>query len=468
VLSSNHLIYEWIAHIYSHREGRLIMNKQFKRFIALGLTISLASVPPLSKVVEANEVSKIQEESFSLMSMGINNAMESMKGDQMAMNEFALTIIEQPDIVDLSVMENLPKHQQTMRENADIYLEKIQPEFNDLTERTKLMANYFNLYTDSFVSELEEAQADPDKEEEVKQKIAEDLQDLYGLIEAEKDEINNTHKEIEGFLVNIEEDNKEFEAGVAEAEEYVEVTLQDDVENINQLKEKMNEVNKNQFNWTRMGIAIGLTVLGIILFKTGTHIVNVAINNNQVLFGAVMGFVGVLSTMGGILLETFTLFDHFTAQSKLQEKVENSNSLVADLMNIKITENNVNALAADTDNVITSIDILKHEWDTLETNVKIMINETQNEDVNNLKVQFEMSAVEWEGTQILLETYEQIEEDPMLVEIDMGNINSELDLEEALKEASGVDEVIDISKLTEKELEELLLDLMEEDLDEAA
>ncbi len=49
------------------------MNKQLKRFIALGLMISLASIPTLSEVSKANEVSGIQqEESISLLSTEVD------------------------------------------------------------------------------------------------------------------------------------------------------------------------------------------------------------------------------------------------------------------------------------------------------------------------------------------------------------------------------------------------------------
>jgi len=51
------------------------MNKQIKRFIALSLTISLASVPTLREVSKANEVSGIQQEGISLLSTEIDEAM---------------------------------------------------------------------------------------------------------------------------------------------------------------------------------------------------------------------------------------------------------------------------------------------------------------------------------------------------------------------------------------------------------
>jgi len=102
------------------------MNKQLKRFIALGLTISLASVPTLSEVSKANEVSTIQD--ISLLSTEIDEAMQSVKIDQLSMDDFALTIMEQPDIVDLEVMEDLPEHQQTIREHSEEYVKDIKPE----------------------------------------------------------------------------------------------------------------------------------------------------------------------------------------------------------------------------------------------------------------------------------------------------------------------------------------------------
>lgn len=87
------------------------MNKLFKRFIALGLTMSLASIPTLSEVSKANEISRIQqEESLSLLTTGIDKAMQSVEMDKLLIEEYVHTILEQPDIVDLEVMEGLPKH----------------------------------------------------------------------------------------------------------------------------------------------------------------------------------------------------------------------------------------------------------------------------------------------------------------------------------------------------------------------
>ena len=75
------------------------MNKQIKRFIALGLTMSLASVPTLSEVSKSKEISEIQEESFSLLSTDIDNILLSMEADRLSSEEFALLTLQQPVIV---------------------------------------------------------------------------------------------------------------------------------------------------------------------------------------------------------------------------------------------------------------------------------------------------------------------------------------------------------------------------------
>lgn len=479
------------------------MNKPFKRFIALGLTISLASVPTLNEVSKANEVSGIQD--ISLLSTEIDEAMQSVKIDQLSMDDFSLTILEQPDIVDLEVMEDLPKHQQTMREDAEDYLKDIKPEFIDLTERSILVAEYMSAYHDYFVDEIEKVQEKKSSEDEVKKKIKDGLEDLTTIIEGEKAEVTDTQKEIEGFLVNLEEDYEVFEAGVEEAREYVVEKEDATDEEMKELEEKLKNERNNREIFLLIGVG-GVFLSAVALFSS-ISIVRVPVMTrmtDKLISSAVMraaplngpdvakiiaGFTANTTVKngttlklklnnlrgGGALLSFASVIGgfFFAEYTKSKKKIEDLEGLKAELAAAILISDQGDELVETTKGMITSLHGFKSGWNTLQNNIQTMSDVMHGENLTSLKIQFEESSLDWESIRETFEIYQQRGETEILpdpIEIDIDEIDTEEEFEEALKEAYDVDELIniDISDMTEEELEELLRELLEEELDEAA
>ncbi|MEW9501801.1 HBL/NHE enterotoxin family protein [Jeotgalibacillus marinus] len=441
------------------------MKKQAKRFIALGLTVSLASVPTLSEVSQANEISDIQEQSLSLLSTEIDEAMLSMEANRLSSEDLALSTLQQP-VIDspLEGMEEFTEQQQAMNENAEKFLDEYNFELKDAHNRAEDIAEKVDSYMATADQKVKEFENGEITEEKARNDIRLRLERLNTLIKEEARTVEQSQERVEDFHLDVEKDYKELEASVKKAEEVL--IEQGDVteEEVRGLNEALDELYAEQINQNRENLRVGMMASSIadgpiaslsakkINFFQGAQSTQ---PDDLKMFPIELAIVFTIIALGIVVPMLYLLISTIINFVKGPEN---------DYSKASAVKGKSEAMYETTGNVVNALDDYTNAWNKSQEGIQIMIEQVSSDnDLSTLKPIFKEASDSWGTTQNIAKMNQQLEantsDDPIKINLD--GIDTEEDLEEALK-AYDFDELIDTSDFTDKELKEWLESLEED------
>lgn len=333
-----------------------------------------------------------QEDTYKLGPEGLEQALADTGSNMIVMNLYAKTINKQPD-VDLSDMplgeegqaltKQIHKDQAIARTNANYWLNTAKPKIQDVTRDIINYNTQFQNYYTSLVDAVKK---------EDKTTLKEGLGDLLDTLTKNSKDVEEVVSILKKFKEKLYTDSTQLKRDVDGTDGTVGLTsiLAGGDALIPELKKEIESLQKTQQehfdNVLGWGIGGGLgTVILLGGAIAGTVIVVVTGGTaTPLVVGALGTFAAAgigLGTASGVMLEK-NLKSYDQISKKIGALSEQADQAQKAIISLTVAKSDLTTLYQTVDKAIDALTGIKKQWDTMEVNYQILL-----EDVDNMQFQ---------------------------------------------------------------------------------